>query len=55
MDVIVTWNMEHLANPNTRIRVREENIKKGLKIIDKYFSGDLLNNYDRKISIKKIR
>ncbi len=34
MDVLVTWNMEHLANPETRIEVREENIKRGLKVID---------------------
>lgn len=34
MDVLVTWNMEHLANPETRIGVREENVKRGLKVID---------------------
>jgi len=34
MDVLVTWNMEHLANPKTRINVREENLKRELKIID---------------------
>lgn len=34
MDVLVTWNMEHMANPFTRIKIREINEKKGLKIID---------------------
>jgi len=34
MDVLVTWNMEHLANPETRIKVREENEKRKLKVID---------------------
>lgn len=34
MDVVVTWNMEHLANPRTRIRVREENLNRNLKLID---------------------
>ncbi|MEW6620895.1 MAG: type II toxin-antitoxin system VapC family toxin [bacterium] len=34
MDVLVTWNMEHLANSETRISVREENLKRGLKVID---------------------
>lgn len=34
MDVVVTWNMEHLANSKTRINIREENLKRGLKVID---------------------
>lgn len=34
IDVLVTWNMGHLANPETRINVREENLKRGLKVID---------------------
>ena len=34
MDVLVTWNMEHLANPVTRLRVTEINHNKGFKIID---------------------
>jgi len=34
MDVLVTWNMEHLANPETRINIREENLKRELKVID---------------------
>lgn len=34
VDILVTWNMDHLANPITRIKVREENEKLGLKIIE---------------------
>lgn len=34
IDVLVTWNMEHLANPERRIKVREENEKRKLKVID---------------------
>ncbi len=34
VDVIVTWNMDHMANPKTRITVREENERLGYKVVD---------------------
>lgn len=34
MDVVLTWNMEHLANPRTRIAIREFNAKRHLKPVD---------------------
>lgn len=34
LDVVVTWNMEHLANPKARIAIRELNESKHLKPID---------------------
>ncbi|MBI2118608.1 MAG: hypothetical protein HYT97_03165 [Elusimicrobia bacterium] len=34
LDVVVTWNMEHLANPKARIAIRELNERKNFKAID---------------------
>lgn len=34
MDILVTWNMDHMANPKTRIAVREINRKLGYKVVD---------------------
>lgn len=44
IDVIVTWNMEHLANPKTRIKIREENVKRELKVIDIATPEEVLAN-----------
>ena len=34
VDAIVTWNMAHMANPKTRITVKEENEQLRYKAID---------------------
>lgn len=34
LDILVTWNMDHMANPKTRITIRDENERLGYKVID---------------------